>query len=68
MVKSGLAGDALTKELWKYLEKKGNTVKPQYCIERKPLPSGGYQITELDFPNITASYNSYMALVRFPYL
>jgi actin-like protein 6A len=60
--RSGIAGDTLTKELFKYLEKKGTTVRPQYCIERKVLPSGGFQISELDFPNITQSYHNYMAL------
>jgi actin-like protein 6A len=58
-----VAGDTLTKELFKYLEKKGTTVRPQYCIERKVLPSGGFQISELDFPNITQSYHTHMALV-----
>lgn len=62
--RSGVAGDTITKELFKYLEKKGTTVRPQYCIERKLLPSGGFQISELDFPNITSSYHSHMALVR----
>jgi hypothetical protein len=61
--RSGVAGDTLTKELFKYLEKKGTTVRPQYCIERKVLPSGGFQISELDFPNITQSYHNHMALV-----
>lgn len=38
-------------------------MRPQYCIERKVLPSGGFQISELDFPNITQSYHNHMALV-----
>jgi len=62
--RTGVAGDTITKELFKYLERKGTTVRPQYCIERKLLPSGGFQISELDFPNITQSYHTYMALVR----
>jgi hypothetical protein len=66
--RSGVAGDTLTKELFKYLEKKGTTVRPQYCIERKVLPSGGFQISELDFPNITQSYHNHMALVLSPRL
>jgi len=60
--RSNIAGDTLTKELFKYLEKKGTTIRPQYCIERKVLPSGGFQISELDFPSITESYQTYMAL------
>ncbi len=67
VVKHSLSGDALTKELHRLLESKGTTIKPQFCIERKPMASGGFRITELDFPNITKSYYNYMMHVYFPH-
>jgi actin-like protein 6A len=57
--KSTLAGDALTRELYGMYEQKGVTIKPQYCFERKVVGQG-FKVTELDFPNITKSYHTYM--------
>jgi len=60
IVKSTLAGDFLTNELLKFYQRKGVQIHPRYCLQKKELKEGQFEVTVLDFPGITKSYHDFM--------
>jgi len=62
IISSTLAGNRITEELHKYLEKKGVNIKPSFMISRKEIRPGEFQVKLKETPNTTPSYMNYMVL------
>eukprot|EP01102_Stenamoeba_stenopodia_P012870 TRINITY_DN40_c0_g1_i2.p1 TRINITY_DN40_c0_g1~~TRINITY_DN40_c0_g1_i2.p1 ORF type:complete len:387 (+),score=86.78 TRINITY_DN40_c0_g1_i2:407-1567(+) len=68
IVKSNLAGDRLTDEYHYVLENQSSSssssgdtrIKPRYMISRKEISPGEFRVTEVNYPNVTESYKTYM--------
>lgn len=59
-VKNNLAGDFLTREMYRYYQQKDVQIHPRYCLQKREVKEGQFEVSVLDFPGITKSYHEYM--------
>lgn len=62
IVKSQVAGDLLTKELFSLLQQKKVEFLPRYMLKKREVTAGKFEVTILDFPQTASSYKEYMTL------
>eukprot|EP01111_Echinosteliopsis_oligospora_P011031 TRINITY_DN3539_c0_g1_i1.p1 TRINITY_DN3539_c0_g1~~TRINITY_DN3539_c0_g1_i1.p1 ORF type:complete len:381 (-),score=98.48 TRINITY_DN3539_c0_g1_i1:48-1190(-) len=60
IVSSTLAGNRLTEELQKVLQKKGHSIKPSFMITRKEIRPSEFQVKLKDCPNTSPSFMNFM--------
>jgi len=60
IVKNTLAGDFLTRELYRFYQQKEVQIHPRYCLQKREVKEGQFEVSVLDFPGITKSYHEYM--------
>jgi len=60
IVKSTIAGDFLTRELYRFYQHKEVQIHPRYCLQKREVKEGQFEVSVLDFPGITKSYHEYM--------